>query len=31
VLDQCQLAGFERTELKLLSGQVRKQREGDRQ
>ena len=31
VLDQCQLAGFERTELKLLSGQVRKRREGDRQ
>ena len=31
VLDQCQLAGFERTELKLLAGQVRKQREGDRQ
>jgi biopolymer transport protein ExbD len=30
VLDQCQLAGFERTELKLLSGQVRKHREGDR-
>ena len=30
-LDQCQLGGFERTELKLLSGQVRKRREGDHQ